>query len=134
MKRTPLKRKTPLRRKTWMKRSAKSSSYARRPRDLNYMRLVRRLPCAAANALYFTNMTPTPCEGRVQADHAGDRVFGQKSADDECIPMCNKHHRERTNYFGMFAGWSGTQMKVWRLMVVSKTQRQVRELALRRRT
>lgn len=58
------------------------------------------------------------CEGRVQVDHAGNHGMGQRSRDDETIPLCRKHHRQRTDYRGYFKDWNGEQMREWRLEVV----------------
>jgi hypothetical protein len=103
MKRTPLKRKTPLRREG----SRGDTKYRRRPRDLEYMKWVRRQPCCARN------FATTPCEGRVQADHAGRRGMRQKADDRTCIPLCRRHHRERDNFHGAFKEWGHDRMRQW---------------------
>lgn len=81
------------------------------------------LPIAELNARGFplklyslTLPHPTPCTGRVKADHAGDRPKGWKAADSTVIPMCNKHHHERTDMtgtFSVFAGWDAAAMRAW---------------------
>lgn len=107
MKSTPLKRGKPLRRKAWLRSRSKTSSYRRRPRDLDRMRWIKRQPCAARGVV------DTLCCGRVEADHAGERGLGQKADDDTCIPLCQQHHRERTDRTGGFASWSRTKMRAW---------------------
>ena len=104
MKRTPLKRKTPLRRKTWMRARGKTS-YARRPRDLVFMRWARRQPCAAREL--------GGCSGHVQADHAGHRGLGQKAVDRSCIALCETHHLQRATFSGPFKSWNQAQMREW---------------------
>lgn len=118
MKRTSLARKTPLRRKTRL-RARGDTAYRRRERDLDYMRWVITLPCAARRL-----PERDPCSGRVEADHAGRRPgVGMKAADRTCIPLCSKHHRHRDNFHGMFRTWTGAQMRVWLDSVIQLTQR-----------
>lgn len=133
MKRTPLRRKTPLRR-----RSLKNS-YRRRARDLDHMSDVRRLPCAVRTCQFRTfgdsdvmMPQPTRCEGRVQADHAGERAYGKKAPDDTTIPMCRKHHEERTDYKGAFKNWKAEQMRAWLDMVIHSTRHEIMMLRSQR--
>lgn len=35
-----------------------------------------------------------PCEGEVEADHAGAHGLSRKSDDSTVIPLCVRHHRE----------------------------------------
>lgn len=143
MKRTPLQRKTPLRRKTRLRAKGKGS-YARRPRDTAYMLRVKRLPCMVrvwiailqkvevgwetmpwpANVPRPFILPPvmTPCCGVVQADHMGDHAGFRKGPDNQCVPMCEQHHRDRTDYTGPFKGWRGFEMKEWRNWAVRRTQ------------
>lgn len=90
MKRSPLKR-------TRMRQGKGRGRYAKRPRDLVYMRLVKRLACLVAFSPAFG-----PCGGEVEADHAGGRGLGQKAPDSTCIPLCTQHHRDRHNTTGGF--------------------------------
>lgn len=39
--------------------------------------------------------------------------MGQKADDRTCIPLCSKHHRERTDFSGLFKGWSQDRMRGW---------------------
>jgi len=102
MKRTPLKRKTPLRAKKRLdpyqavsKRIAKvklkrtsrlaprSKKNKKRPRNIPYMLWIKTLPCAVCGWMGS------------EAAHTGPRGLGQKSPDEQCIPLCPDHHRHR---------------------------------------
>lgn len=63
------------------------------------------------------------CSGPVEADHCGDRGLGQKSLDRDCVPLCTKHHRERTDVTGYFAGYDAATMRVWRHQAIDVTHR-----------
>lgn len=39
--------------------------------------------------------------------------MGQKADDRTCIPLCSKHHRERTDFSGLFKGWNQERMRGW---------------------
>ncbi len=107
MKRTPLKRGTKtLQRKTRLRQKSKTKKYARRARDSDYMLFILSQSC-------WAYPHGKPCEGRVQADHAGTRGLGVKAPDNTCIPLCRKHHGERTDYRGYFKNWKGPQMREW---------------------
>lgn len=129
MKRSPLKRGKPLVRKTRLRAKGKGK-YARRPRDKEHMRLVRKLPCYAqlfAFGAWLLDPGPdvmaivdkmranvagfSPCYGPIQADHMGRRAFGHKSKDAECVPMCKKHHDQRTDYKGLFKDFNAEEMR-----------------------
>ena len=116
-----MRRKTPLRRKTWMNRSPSlrlrtKSKYRRRPRDLEFMRWVRRQPCCARD------FDPDRCNGRVEADHAGRRGLGTKADDRSCIPLCQQHHQARGSFSGPFWTWGQAQMRAWLVAMVAATQ------------
>lgn len=117
MKRTPLNRYAPLRRATWMRARSTTKKYRRRERKLDFMAYVLWLPCELRNVHGAGR-----CCGRVQADHAGLRSFGQKADDDTCIPLCEKHHRDRTDYTGYFKNWRGVRMRAWCDRVIHVTQ------------
>lgn len=115
MKRCSLKRSTPLRRQFWMKQFA-DTKYRRRPRDRAYMAWIRRQPCCARET------ATTPCQGRVEADHAGRRGIGQKADDRTCIPLCRNHHRERTDFSGTFRYHDHESMRAWLAIMVEYHQ------------
>lgn len=122
-------KRTPLKRSPMMRRKVKSTSYARRERGVEYMGWVRTQPCA----IYAVGvpradrvlLLALPCSGPVQADHAGVRIagFGTKSRDRDCIPLCMEHHRQRTEYDGLFAGLTNEQRREWCARVIEETQR-----------
>jgi len=131
MKRTALKRRTPLKRKTRLRQKSLKNSYRRRERDFEFMQKVRKLGCIVR---YWADLAPlgmkelnarsfafepemslaiTTCYGRVQADHGGERAKGKKAHDRTCVPMCRKHHGERTDYRGTFKNWNAIAMRAW---------------------
>lgn len=109
MKRSPLRRKTPMRRRS-------VSKYRMRVRDIDYMKWVKRQPCAAR---WFD---PDGCYGVVEADHAGRRGYGQKADDRTCIPLCTNHHELRGSFHGVFKDWDQARMRAWLLEVTARTQ------------
>lgn len=103
MKRSPApKRKAPLKHKRSKPRRSE------RQRDLDYMAFVRGRPCIVGAQADIGG-----CEGRTEADHAGRRPLGRKCSDRDTIPLCSKHHRDRTDLRDFFAGWSATEMRAW---------------------
>lgn len=107
--RSPLKRKTPLRPRS------KTSSHARRPRHLDFMDFVRWCECALDGAA-----GADPCYGRMEADHVGKRGGAtdaepalRRGSDTKTIPMCHRHHGQRTDYRGYFKGWDADRMRAW---------------------
>lgn len=99
-----------------MKRGKSKSKYATRERDVDFMLWVKTLPCLGARF--------SPCEGPVEADHAGSRGLGQKCPDDECIPLCTKHHRERTDFSGTFKTWNKPMMRSFLETGIANTKAQ----------
>jgi hypothetical protein len=101
MKRSPLKRKTPLTAKkripaadpekriaeAKLKRSSslrpRSKTNKKRPRNFPYMLWIKTLPCTVCR------------RPGSEACHTGPRGLGQKSPDEQCIPLCPDHHRHR---------------------------------------
>jgi hypothetical protein len=112
-----LRRLTPLRRSAF-KRSGHRSKYRRRLRAIPFMLWVKRQPCSAR----FLDCN-SPCIGRVEADHAGRRGIGQKASDYTCVPLCSKHHAERTNFSGVFKSWDQARMRFWLAQRIWFTQR-----------
>lgn len=114
MRRTPLKRKTRLRARGKM-------SHARRPRDFDYMGRVARLPCVVA--VLVADLLGQDCDGHVEVDHAFGRR--RKDADTQTIPLCRKHHREKTGIVGgggFMAGWSLALRRGWLEVAVAWTR------------
>lgn len=54
-----------------------------------YLDFIRQWPCVL--------VATGDCEGHVEAAHVGDRGLGQKSRDEETIPLCAGHHRTRSD-------------------------------------
>ncbi len=77
------------------------TKYADRPRDFVTMGAVKADPCCAprfADLLLLrygvdARVAIGDCDGEVEADHAGYRGKGRKSADVKCLPKCVRHHR-----------------------------------------
>jgi hypothetical protein len=126
-----LRARKPLRRTTRFMRGNRKTKYARRERDFAFMGWVKTRPCIAIAlppflfighparaALYKT----TPCEGCIEADHAGARGIGQKAADDTCIPLCSSHHSQRTNHTGVFWQLNQQELRAWRAQAIERTQ------------
>lgn len=118
MKRTALKRKTPMARKS-MRRRPRSTSYARRERDFDYMMWVKSLECLAQSM--------GPCDGVTEADHVGARAASHKSADDETIPLCTRHHAMRTAFTGVFKRFDRSAMREWVATALLVTQEAFRK-------
>lgn len=116
-----LRRRKPL-------RSLKRSSYAQRPRDLDYMADVRRLGCIVRRFWPVAGEKPTPCYGHVEADHMGMRALGRKADDTTCVAMCQQHHRERTDHSGSFKTLDRNARRVYAVEAIERTQREVQEL------
>lgn len=133
MRRTPLARGTkPLRRTTRLRARSKTNAYRRRERDVPYMRWVKRLACVcrALPPETFVSFIEgrvmpaklTPCTGRVEADHAGERGMGQKADDRTCIPMCSSHHAQRHAHNGAFKHLNRDELRAWRTEAITRTQ------------
>lgn len=138
-----MKRSKPLRRKTPLRARGKGK-YARRVRDRVYMRKVKRLPCAVRwfarwsyNQIVWDSWGPiiaTPCSGRLEADHQGERPGAFRKGSDRCVvEMCKRHHGERTNLTGTFSGWTPEAMKAFREVAVKAVQQEMAELEERDR-
>lgn len=95
---------------------------AGRRRDVDYMLLVKQLRCCAPGA-------PDECSGGIEADHAGERPFGRKADDDTCIPLCSRHHVQRTQLCGVFNWWTRDQMRRWLDQRIEETRALVKRRA-----
>lgn len=132
-----MKRGKPLRRKTWMKQRRTTPRRSGRVLDPEYRRLVRKLPCVVRSLVLHSigsdeaPMVPTKCTGKVEADHAGLRPVSRKADDDTCIPACNRHHFERTNFIGTFKGWSHDRMRTWLDAAITSTRHEILLMRLR---
>lgn len=93
--------------------SRRRSTYRRRPRDLEFMAWIRRLPCVVRTLPPDPNRI-TPCSGPVEADHLGARCLSHKADDRTCAPLCRQHHRERTDHSGAFRSLVQVELRAWR--------------------
>lgn len=109
-------RRSPLRRTSRLNPRSKTKAYARRERDVEYMRAVKGLPCA----LHGVDGAGQ-CSGPVEADHAGDRGLGQKADDRTCVPLCARHHRDRTDVHGFFATLTRDERRAWCRHAIART-------------
>jgi hypothetical protein len=82
-----------------------------------FLGFVRTLPCCAPGA-------PRDCAGWMEANHAGRRGVGQRSHDEEAIPLCSEHHRWAgwTNHLGPFQGWTRDERRAWADERIAETQ------------
>lgn len=123
MKRTPFKRKPPKPRDPNRKRSA----YATRERDWAFMGAVKALTCAVTWEMIPITWSVRPadwlCLGPIEADHMGSRGLSRKAIDGTCAPLCQGHHRERTDHSGLFRDATKEELRTWRAAVIEETQR-----------
>lgn len=57
-----------------------------------------------------------------EADHAGERAGWRRADDDTCIPLCARHHRDRTERRGFFAGRPWAWMRAWCDAAIERTR------------
>lgn len=102
------------------------SSYARRPRFIDYMLWVKAQPCVLSYPR-SPGFDPVPshdhCDGVIEADHAGARAIGRKCHDFEVIPLCKRHHDMRPGRRGPFSLLTREEMRAWILEKVASIQR-----------
>lgn len=119
MKRTALKRKTPMRRGPPIRRTSRSSrkgknAYANRPRaPQSWWDFVHAQRCAIdlfgvspARIARGVPVLALPCSGKSEANHMGERIagFGTIAHDRTAVKFCKEHHRQWTEYDGLFSG------------------------------
>lgn len=120
-----------IRRRTPLRSGRKRSSYAKRERDTEYMLAVKRLPCAVRANYPDSKHGATPCFGRVEADHMGMRAVGRKADDNTCVPLCWRHHHERTDHSGSFKHLTRDELRTWRADAIERTRTEVNRLLAR---
>lgn len=113
----PIARRTTLRSSSPPRARKLTPRKSERVRDSAYLVAVKSLPCRARGL--------SPCEGVVEADHQGRRPMGRKCNDDEAVPLCTLHHRQRTDWTGPFKDWTGEEMRAWLLDGIRETQQLV---------
>lgn len=110
-------------------RGDRVNSYARRERASDYMAWVRTQSCVAQRVTPPNrHWQQVRCDGPVQGDHAGVRIagLGTKSLDRDVIPLCMEHHRQRTEYDGVFANQSRDDLAEWRSNAIADTHARAR--------
>lgn len=129
-------RRTPLRRSR-MSRKPKPNSYNTRERAFEFMGWVKQQPCMVQVFIDLGTfgfgshvIAASRCEGVVEADHAGSRGIGRKASDYTTIPLCTKHHFERTNFAGAFAFFKQEHMRAFLASAIQYTQNRARMLGL----
>lgn len=88
-----------------MPRVRKKARRTGRKLNPTFLAFVRTLRCCAHLL--------SPCFGRVEADHVGWRPTGRKCDDVEAIPMCARHHDQRTDSQGPWKCMSPDQRLDW---------------------
>ena len=111
----------------------------KRRRDAKFLAWIHRQPCLLAGVCYAAKRGHIydACEGiwkgskpqGVEADHAGRRGMSRKSHDDESLPFCPKHHRDRTELTGFFSPdrMSREERRAWLDERIAETQRRYAE-------
>jgi hypothetical protein len=98
------------------------NSYALRDRFIDHLLWVKTLPCLVALEAPSLWLIPEPCDGPIQADHAGSRAVGRKCHDFETLPFCRKHHDARPGRRGAFGGMDRPTMREWLNAAIGRVQ------------
>ncbi len=96
------------------------TAHGERERDFAFMGWVKTQPCR----LRELQDAAGACSGSgwSEADHAGARAGFRRADDDTCIPLCNRHHRDRTTRRGYFAGRDWDWMRGWCDAAIAETR------------
>lgn len=117
--RIPQKRRKPRR-----SERVRNGAYLAAVRALGYC-AVARYGVPAAVLTGVAHYAAGVCGGVVEADHTGQRPVGRKASDDTAIPMCSVHHRQRTDYSGVFRGYTGPLMRTWCDEMIERTRENI---------
>lgn len=90
-----------------------------RDRDPAYLAKVRAMRVCYAKVKFPRQHT---CDGRIEADHMGQRPLGRKCHDREAGPMCTVAHWQRTNYVGVFEQFTAVEMRAFCDEAIAWTQ------------
>jgi hypothetical protein len=63
----------------------RSATKSRKGKDAAYLAFVHTQPCTIQGIGF-------PCDGPIEAHHAGQRGLSQKAPDATAIPLCRGHH------------------------------------------
>jgi hypothetical protein len=122
MRRSPITRHTALRRGKPVRKRRATPRRSSRVRNREYMIFVKTLLCCIEEHSPDPHYHDDPCDPVIEADHVGRRGIGQKCSDDETIPLCARHHRERHNARGIFSDLAREQMREWLDAQIRRTQ------------
>lgn len=111
-----MKRSEPLKRRTRLATRRPRARRSGRVHNPHFLAFVHTLPCAARSVQGHR------CDGRIEADHAGERPVGRRADDRTCIPLCMLGHRERTDFAGAFRGFDRVHMRGWLDEQIARTQ------------
>ncbi len=141
MKRTMLKRRTPMHANHAGSRKHPSpTKYKSRERDTEYMLFVKTMPCMVyqLDAIQCMSVAKqdggpslvTKCSGDVEADHKSSGALSHKSKDNTVIPLCQLHHRERTDHTGSFKHYKQADMRAFVVAAIQMTQNLARRYGM----
>jgi len=82
-------------------------------KDSKRLKWIRGLPCIFEGEM---------CEGPIEAHHRTGAGLALKAPDDETMPLCRKHHKERHDSTGAFFKLSKAERKTWEAEMVAKYQ------------
>ncbi len=82
-------------------------------KDPKRLKWIRSLPCI------FDSPT---CDGPVEAHHRTGAGLALKAPDDETMPLCSLHHKQRHDSTGAFFKLTKAERKTWEREMVAKYQ------------
>jgi hypothetical protein len=84
-----------------------------KPKDPKRLKWCRGLACAFEGG---------DCAGPIEAHHPTGAGLALKAPDDQAIPLCTRHHRDRHNHTGPFKSMTKDQRKTWEADMVANYQ------------
>lgn len=82
-------------------------------KDLKRLKWIRSLPCVFHSRA---------CVGDVEAHHRTGAGLALKAPDDETMPLCSLHHKQRHDATGPFHEMTKAERKTWEAEMVAKYQ------------
>ena len=119
-----MKRTSFLRRHNPMRRKRITPRRSGRVRDPQFVSLVHQLGCDAATYIKDAG----PCDGPIEAHHAGERPLGRKADDDTCIALCRRHHRDITDHTGAFKAKRSFEIRAYEDAAIARSRVLVAQL------
>lgn len=83
-------------------------------RDPKRLAWIRTLPCVFQG---------DACEGSTEGHHRTGAGLALKAPDDEAMPLCQLHHRQRHDHTGAFLKLTKAERKTWEAEMVAKYQK-----------